>query len=342
MGYLFKAKQLLSKIFLLSIPFLLLIASYIIFDPFWVLYQYPDFADNLITIPNRDYVSTEMYINTSAKRKYTSFILGNSRTMAFSIRDWRKYTNDSLSFHYDASGESLFGIWKKLLFIEQHSQEINNALLIVDSELLAEVKDFDSHFRRKDPRITGEWPFAFHFSFLKAYFSDLFFFSYYQKRFLHKSTSEMDEMFESRRVHFDPVTNDMSLPDIEQEIHADSIGFYNRNKRLWPRNAKPTVAQSVTGAEQIQQLVAIHNIFKKHHTKYQIVISPMYEQVVFNPADLSCMQRIFGAEHVHDFSGVNKFTQVVGNYYEDMHYRPSVGREIMREIYTSKPIDSSK
>ena len=33
---------------------------------------------------------------------------------------------------------------------------------------------------------------------------------------------------------------------------------------------------------------------------------------------------------------MNEFTAQIGNYYEDSHYRPLVGREILRRIYAAE------
>lgn len=328
-----RASKMLAKILLISLPFLALLISYVVLDPFWVLHHYSVFSDHLITIPNRDYISTQMYLNTYQKRQYNSFILGNSRTMAFRIQDWNKYIIDTTSFHYDASGENLYGVWQKLRFLEQHSPGIKNVLIVCDAELLSGTKDMESHLLRKDPRVTGEWPFSFQLSFFKAYLSNSFYYKYLWYRITGIRTPDLDGMLESRRIFYDPITNDMSLPDIEQEIRTDSVGFYKRNKRLIPRSTNLKVSPAVIGAEQMTQLVAIRNIFKRSNTNYQFVISPLYDEQELNPADVAILERIFGSSHIHNFSGVNEFTQVVGNYYEESHYRPSVGRKILKLIY---------
>lgn len=321
------------RVLILSLPFIAIIVSYIILDPFRVLRHYTSFSDRMAAIPNRDYVSTQMYLNTYQQRQYNSFILGNSRTMAFRVNDWKQYIGNSSVFHYDASGESLYGVWKKLQFLEQHQSKIDNVLIICDHELLKVTKDYESHILRKDPRVTGDFPVAFQLSFFKAYLSNHFYWQYLKYLRTHEFTPEMVNMLESRNVYFDPLTNDLTLPDLDQSIAKDSLGFYTNNTQLSTR--KPGVAEAVISGPQQQQLVAISNIFKRNRTKFQIVISPLYYQKQLNPADLSLLQRIFGKEHVHDFSGVNEFTVSRGNYYEDSHYRPFIGRRIMQRIYSN-------
>ena len=66
------------------------------------------------------------------------------------------------------------------------------------------------------------------------------------------------------------------------------------------------------------------------------MISPLYDQVKFNPEDLSVLQEVFGHNQVFDFSGVNEFTTSKYNYYETSHYRPHVANEIMKKVYAGQ------
>jgi hypothetical protein len=45
------------------------------------------------------------------------------------------------------------------------------------------------------------------------------------------------------------------------------------------------------------------------------------------------LRRIFGAARVFDYSGVNRITADKHNYYEESHFRPQAGREILKDIY---------
>ncbi len=333
-----RAGQLLGKVLLLTLPAWVLAVSYFVFDPFWVLYHYPTFSDSLITVPNRDYVSTQMYLNTYQQRRYQSFILGNSRTMAFRARDWSRYTHDTVAFHFDASGESLFGVWKKLQFLEAHSPGIRNVLIVCDPSLLSQTQNVKTPPFYKDPRLTGELPFGFQLTFFTAYFSNHFYAKYLKRRITGKYTPDMATMMERHRVHYDPLTNDLTWPDLDEEIRTDSVGFYARNKKLTPRLVPPAAAPAVIGAAQLQQLVAVRNILARNHTSYHLVLSPLYQQQPVNPADVALLVRLFGAGRVHDFSGVNQYTRPKGNYYEESHYRPMLGRQLLRAIYAPDSI----
>ncbi|KAA9339425.1 hypothetical protein F0P96_02050 [Hymenobacter busanensis] len=325
------AGKLLLKAFLLSLPFSTVVGSYFILDPFQVLYHYDAFTTQVI--PNRDYVSTQTFVNNYPQHPYQSFILGNSRTLAFLVSDWAKYTHDPLGFHYDAMAESLYGVWKKLQFLEDQGARLRHVLIICDQQLLSETRDIDAHLFRKDPRLTGELPFRFQLSFFKAYLSNFFFFHYWKLKATGAVTPGMEGMFNTRGGSFAPVTNDMLLPEVEQLIAADSVGFYAHNPGLPPRPARQPVSKAVIGPEAQQQLVAIRSILERNHTNFHFVISPLYAQERLNPADEAYLVRTFGRGYIHNFSGVNELTKYPGHYYEESHYRPLVGRKILQLIY---------
>ena len=328
-------KRLFLRVLYLSLPISIILLSYFYLDPFKVLYQYRDYSATQVAILNRDYVSTQTYLNNVEKLQYNSFIFGNSRTLAFRVRDWVGYIGPSSAFHYDASNETIYGIWQKLLFLKRNKSKIDNALIICDHTLLREVGNSEGHLFRKDPRLTGESALAFQTLFVKAYLSNLFFYQYSKRLITGLTTPEMAEMLEGRQVLFDRVTNDYLLPDIDKEIMQDSIGFYNRNTSLQVPT-KSSIANAVIGPAQQQQLTSIANIFAEEKTNFQIVISPLFGQVQLNPIDVAILQKIFGADKVHDFSGKNSITTNPGNYYEQSHYRPFVGRQILNQIYSGR------
>jgi len=79
--------------------------------------------------------------------------------------------------------------------------------------------------------------------------------------------------------------------------------------------------------------LVIKNIFEKHNTKYQIIISPVYDQVPLEKQQIEQLELIFGEKHIYNFSGKNQFTESIHNFYETSHYRPHVANEILRIVY---------
>ena len=77
-------------------------------------------------------------------------------------------------------------------------------------------------------------------------------------------------------------------------------------------------------------------IFKRQHTRLKVVIAPFFDQIRINPADLQCLQDLFGKENVYDFSGPNKWNSDYHNY------RPHVATEILNLIYSDSSETSEK
>lgn len=84
-------KKLFFKIFLLSIPVLLLIGSYLVFDPFKVVWPRKSYYEsgkvNYVNL-NRNFTSTETYLNQVDTEKYVAFIFGNSRSCFYRADHW--------------------------------------------------------------------------------------------------------------------------------------------------------------------------------------------------------------------------------------------------------------
>lgn len=89
----------------------------------------------------------------------------------------------------------------------------------------------------------------------------------------------------------------------------------------------------ITGEDQHLMLLKISNIFSKHKTNVKIVVSPLYDEIKLNPKDLDILSFYFGEKNIYDFSGPSHFSSNIGNYYENSHYRTTVGREILNAIY---------
>ena len=131
------------------------------------------------------------------------------------------------------------------------------------------------------------------------------------------------------------VTNDLWNPR-EHEIEQLVDHYWEKHKkRFRPRPGEERVHPPVLMKPQIKLLSEIAKVFQDHHTKYKIIISPEYKQIRLNPADVVQLKEIFGAENVYDFSGINKYTNNIRNYYEGAHYRPCLGRQLLDSVYAT-------
>ena len=110
---------------------IIIIINYVWLDPFKVLYNYSNFSYSHV-VPNRDYISTEIFKRNKNIYKYNSFVFGSSRTLAFSPSSWKKYLAEKDSpFMFDASKESIYGIYTKIKYLDSLNWRLDNVLVVL-------------------------------------------------------------------------------------------------------------------------------------------------------------------------------------------------------------------
>ena len=165
----------------------------------------------------------------------------------------------------------------------------------------------------------------------KAFFKKQYFVSYFDLKLFKKYRPYMSDFFNYEYFYTD-INNDFLFPGYVRMIKEDSVTYYH-GKEFKPRNPNPPVREQLIQDYHIKDLKEIREILKKEGTKYKIVICPTFDQKVYNPIDIEILKIYFGVENIYDFSGKNKYTNDMRNYYEGSHFKPSVGRQIMNEIY---------
>jgi hypothetical protein len=325
------------KVLLVLTPLLLTIAVYAIYDPFDVLRHYDRYYTDSNIVYNRDYISTEIFLANYRKERYDSFIFGNSRTLAFQCGEWRRYIKAKGVFHFDASGESLYGIYKKIVFLDRQGVDLSNCLLLLDADTLMKVDNYSDHLFIKHPKVSRESELAFQMEFLRAFMSprNCYFIAFLDYKMRNRVRPRFSKMFMQSSVRYDPITNDMFIVGLEDVIERTGSKYYESKKDIfYKRDRKETgYTPQCIKATHKEYFTEIKKIFDKHNTNYRIIISPVYDQVYLNRIDLNYLENLFGNKYVFDFSGVNEYTDSVFNYYDNIHYRPFVGRKILETVY---------
>ncbi len=323
-------KKAILKIILALAPFVCLSVFYVVKDPFFIIWHY----DNLNTPNvNRDYLSTETFVRNYQKYKYDSYIFGSSRSENYLVEDWQKHIKYRACFHFSSSEESLWGIERKINFLHKRGVTINNALIIVDEGLLAKTANSEGHIFRKDPLVSGESEFFYQLCYFEDFWDAGFIYNQI-KSSLTKVKNENTVNTDYWGVEeFVDSSNQLTLKIFEQQIAHNRDSFYNaRLEYFLKRDTDSKTSPQGIGTAQLKLLKSIKDNLGTT-TNYRIVISPMYDQVKFNPRDLEILDSMFGKQNVFDFSGVNEITNDLHNYYEFSHYRPFIAARIMDSIY---------
>ncbi|HTP65432.1 MAG TPA: hypothetical protein VMJ66_08585 [Geobacteraceae bacterium] len=325
----------MKKIILILLPLIIMLAVYLACDPFEVLYSYKTHYNDPRISYNWDYNQTDNLMRNYDKFRYDSFIFGSSRSKAFLTRDWTEHIDSRKVFHYAALAETLYGVEKKIKFIDRRNIHMENCLLIFDTSLLAVTWNSTGHMFVKHPAISGESWTDFHLTFFRAFIDPTFFLTYLDHKIFGRVHALADNRLVISAMRYDPVTGDMELPDHERVIRENATKFYANPAIFYPRdfNVKK-YSPPVIGQTQQCLLREIKQILTAHKTHYKVVISPNYDLNYLDRGDLEKLQEIFGRENVYDFSGINEYTRDVHNYYESSHFRPVVARRILDEIYT--------
>lgn len=328
-----------TTIFFLT-GFLPLLLSYIILDPFKVLRSYDTYYDssaNGWVGLNRDHLGCTLFLRNYKSKCYNSFIFGNSRSLSYHISDWEKHLpENSACFHYDASGETIWAIGKKIELLNKKGVKIENVLLVLDNETLSYDKPKSGHLHITSPVLVNYKNFVmFHWSFLKAFLTPEFLFAFFDFKFSGTIKPYMEDkfLFDNIFRNHDIITNNVRYDQLEDLIKKDKYYTTRRLSFFWNRDTIQKSSLECLKENHKRILYDIHSIFNKHRTNVKVVINPLYDQLKFNINDLEYLKTLFGKENVFDFSGINNFTQDFKNYYDNSHYRPHVAKNIMEILY---------
>lgn len=328
-------RAFLLKILLFSLPFQLLALSFVLLDPFMVVWDYQAFPARTHVAINVDYLTTETYLENRSERGYDSFIFGSSRTLAFRTREWMQRVGSGTPFRYSATRESLFGVWGKVRLIDRRGDRIRHALLLAEPTLLEKTSNSTGHLHIKHPKVSGGSWGEFYLSFFSAYLSDFFFVKYLDYALFGEYRGYMAGAIQETPPRMDPRTNDLFLVHQDRALESDPESYYRdlRSDFRRTRASAPEMHEPVIGEAERALLEKIRAVFEEHGTCYEVVVSPNYDQAALHPKDREELRDIFGADRVHDYSGQNAITTQVRNYYEPYHFRPRVGERILRRVY---------
>ncbi len=345
-----KPRVFFWRLFLFSLPLLPFVLLYIALDPFKVIGHYTTYyqSGKPVTFSlNKDFVSTENWLNHYPEYQYESYIFGNSRSMYYEVDKWNRFIHADVSkcYHFDASGESLYGIEKKINFLDSRNAPIKNALVILDYGTLNQTHNSEGHLFAKDPHISGQVHLSFQLECFQAFFDVKFFRAYldYKLSGRVKEYMKKDFLLDDRPLYYNYVNNEIRQPYFEDMIARNPDAYYQpRAAVFYTRDSVQKISPPIIGQAQLQMLQHIQAIFAGRQTNCKIIINPLYDQIKLNPADVLVLQHLFGAGNVFDFSGKNNFTCSRLNYYETSHYRPHVAAEIMKQVYGKGDVLASK
>lgn len=335
---------LLSLLALL--PALLVVALYLIKDPFHVLKPYDgkiyNPGDSLSLTINWGHVSVESYKFFDPQGHYDSFIFGSSLSGYYLIKDWAPHLPaDARPFHFNASRETLHGILNKLNWLTNKGVKIKNALIVMEDEMLMrQPLDNDVLFVQhpQTAREVSWWKFH-----------QLFFNAYRRPAIVAyllcpgpMTVRVLDEGYATRDV-----SNRIESINEGYYAWADSVIAVNPEVFFTPEHIaqyslplKQMPCPEKINHEVKELLKEIKAVLDRQGTDYQIIIPPHYGYEAIDSRDLYKMEQIFGAERVHDYSHDAELGSNVHYYYDDGHLVAQQCARLMDSAYNTVSLPS--
>lgn len=332
------ALRFVMKLSILSIPFIALLAVYFLNDPFMVLRRYKRYDQSPVQL-NEGFVGWQTYLNNRDSIPFDSYVMGNSCTMAFQCPEWEKYLNGGRAIRLFGTAESIAAVSMKLQALDKSGAPIKNLLLILDKGALQNDQLLTGHTNILPPDISGISNLAFQQEFCQAFFFPNVLCSYLDYKIFHQYRPYMKGVINPFGPIRNTVTNDVRNPR-EEIIKEEGDMYWEKRKgeflkKECYRDGKYKESPKVIREKQLQLLHDIQAICRKHHTSVKVVINPDYNQINLNPEDVQTLKGVFGTQNVFDFSGINEYTEDIRNYYEQSHYRPTLGARLLKRIYAT-------
>ena len=324
--------------FVFVTPCLLLLALYVLLDPFKVVRDYDDYfpAEGMYPAVNKGMLSVRNFQRYFHVDSLDSFILGSSMSIPYRVDEWRRYIGrDSRPFHFDSSGESLRSMRLKVEYLLNSGADIENVLIVLPPDIFCYRDHLSVPYINPwqiDPDIS--W-LRYHWTFIKNFYNRKFFRAYVMSRLLGR-TDNVDIMgaMSTQPIVMDNPHNEESLPAFESEAICDADSYRAHHHPAFVASVQPTEWVSFATPQGRSEVARIASLLNDNGVRYKVVIGPRLDKRYINHLDLRILADAFGAENVHDFSRSMAYVaDDPVNFYDNVHYRPYVAAEIMRRVY---------
>lgn len=329
-------KKLIVKSFFLLLPFMVITGYFFIEDPMKIVHANENPVSPGVLMNDR--VFQARYLE-STDIEYNSFIFGSSRSRAFKSASWVNYLKDenAVPFHMGVNDETLYGLERKIHYLDSLGFPVKNILFVVDHRLLSLTKNHDAHIFREYYSLTNETATSFYQRFFKAFLNVEFLKNYLN----YKRTGDVGE---SGNFLWDPgfrynkQTGDIYYERMDKAIAKDSVQFYKESKKTFHTQSPKESEELMTSEAKalIDKIIGtIQKIEKRNPVSVKVIITPNYDQVAINPNDLNYLREQFGKNNVYNFSGKNNITDEIGNFYEHKHFKPYIANHVMHWTYNT-------
>ena len=318
-------KRFVLLCLLAALPVFMLVALYVVKDPFHVVKPYHgrvyNPGDSIALTINWGHVTVESFKYFDPQEHFDSFIFGSSLSGYYRIKDWQPYLpDDARAFHFNASRETLDGILNKLRFLKSRGVHIKHALIIMEDEMLRRRPlDSDVLFVQHPQTTPNVSWWAFHQLYFNAYrrpelVGYLLFPNLLRQAVLEKgyATTDITDRIERINEGYYGWADSVIAVNPGAFFTREHIAQYSLPPMELPCPPKITGWVGPTLREIAHEL-------KSQHIDYQIIIPPHYGYEAIDSQDLYQMETIFDPSRVHDYSHDPELGSRLCHYYDDGH-----------------------
>lgn len=323
-------KKFLFKTFaVIGIPFVILLITYIVLDPFRVVFPFQTnyFFEKSIGKTNREYLSYNLYNANYKSQQYNSFIIGSSRTCALNSYQWKRYLDeDAEPFIWTSWRENISGISQKLRYLDKSGTPISNVLVVLDcgNQYSFNVSNGNAPLTNHYYKFSGECALKYQIDYFASFLSKPSQWIDFIKDYSHINYGiPIDTLTNDSQVYNDTITQCPLLPNTPVLVREQT-------------DIQETELPAYIDADIQKELEDICAIFAKHHTCYKILICPNSWLWKINHEDLLLLQDIFGQDKIYDYSGENAIASSPYSYSDEEHFNSNVGWRLIEEMYSPR------
>lgn len=335
----FKYTLFIKSLFL-ALPFIALCGLYVVEDPFMILREYDDYDHPKFVLNNIGHIGWLKFKKNNPSRHYDSFILGTSCSNSFQSSYWKKYINGNI-IKLNSNNESLYELVEVLEALDrQPQQRIRNILIVSEPILLANDKEKNGVLHALPTEVSGKTMTSLNIDYLKAFFYIPFLSAYIKHKFFGVSNEDVSFYVNNQKQFADHYTNDaVGIRVMEQEINSkgETVFYKERQEQfVGVDTMRRETMPALFGKSQIALFKRVKAVAQRHNTNLKIAIGPNLETGYMNPKDDAILRAIFGDKNVVNYN-VPAYKELIKkeNFYDKMHYRTNIAKQILRDLYAN-------
>ncbi|MBR5684777.1 MAG: hypothetical protein IKX18_01325 [Muribaculaceae bacterium] len=339
-------KRFVLRCLVALLPVLLLVAFYIVRDPFHVVKPYSGQqyspGDSVALTTNWGFVTVESFKHFNPQEHYNSFIFGSSLSGYYRIQDWQRHLPEGARpFHFNASRETLQGMLNKIYYLARNDVPLKNVLIVMEDEMLMRQPLDNDVLFVQHPQTAREvsW-WKFHQLFFNAYrrpeiVAYLIAPGAMTQHVLEKgyATTDIPDRIENINEGYYRWADSVIVANPDDFFTPEHIAKYQRPLKELPCKDKIT-------PDVERMLREMADALKKLGSDYQIIIPPHYGYEAIASNDLYMLESIFGEDRVHDYSHDPKLGSNLHYYYDDGHLIAAECARLMDSAYHAVTLPS--